>query len=136
MRTYEKVAAAILAVTVPAELVVAAGIAGTASAWTWWVLLGCAFLQLTAMAIAKIGWERATGKKAKLFGERKALTYRERLRQEDPLSCNERFIGGCCGCPGEHYPGAPKETPECTLGADAAEMERLCAACWDQEADK
>ena len=133
MRTYEKIAAAILAVTVPAELIVAAGIAGTASAWTWWVLLGCAFLQLSAMAVVKVGWERATGKKAKLFGERKALTYRERLRREHPSSCNERFIGGCRGCPGDHYPGAPKETLECAVGGPA-EMERRCAACWDQEA--
>ena len=80
MRIYEKVVIAILLVTIPAELIVVAGIDGTAGAWAWWVLLSCAFLQVTAMALIKIG-ATAAGEKCTLFWKRKNMTCREMLER-------------------------------------------------------
>ena len=59
------------------------------------------------------------------------MTYRERLRREQPECVDSRCIGGCKGCPGDYWTGAPnanfdpkKEDHNCS-GA--------CTACWGSE---
>ena len=70
MKIFETVVAVILAVTIPAELIVVAGIDGGAGEWTWWVLLSCAFLQVAAMALIKLG--------ATVAGEKCVLLWEDR----------------------------------------------------------
>ena len=67
MKPFEYIAAVILLVTIPVQLFTLAGIDGGAGVWTWWVLLSAAFLQVAAILLLKVGYEK-TGKKAHLFG--------------------------------------------------------------------
>lgn len=57
------------------------------------------------------------------------MTYREKLMQESPDKVDPNYEGGCYGCPGTSWPGAP------TAGdAECARRMPDCGKCWDQEA--
>ena len=59
------------------------------------------------------------------------MTYREKLKQENPAAVDPKWIGGCQGCPGTYWHGAPiKDSGNCP----AQTRFRGCAFCWDQEA--
>lgn len=53
MKICENIAAAILAVTVPASFVAVLGIEADAGAWAYWLCAVVVLLQLTAMVLAK-----------------------------------------------------------------------------------
>ena len=56
------------------------------------------------------------------------MTCREKLKLEYPSLVNERFIGGCCGCPYHRgYAGKPKWS---------CEDKNACKRCWDREVEK
>ncbi len=46
----ERICAAVLAVTIPAELIAVLAMEDSGAAWAMWLGVGCALLQLTAMA--------------------------------------------------------------------------------------
>ena len=56
------------------------------------------------------------------------MTYREKLAIDKPTKVGPHFIGGCQGCPGDYYSGAPTETDDCYDHEDWD-----CDACWDKE---
>lgn len=57
------------------------------------------------------------------------MTYREKLKLEHPESVRPKWVGGCMGCPGCYWGGAPKQS----LGRCSAAPD-ICRICWDQEA--
>ena len=54
------------------------------------------------------------------------MTYRELLKIEHPENVDGNYLGGCRGCPGHYFDGAPK----CT---GTHEYQGNCFKCWDQE---
>ena len=60
------------------------------------------------------------------------MTYRERLQRTNPKYIDSKFIGGCAGCPGSKFKGAPtideNPSPFC------AKLQ--CEACWNMEIPK
>ncbi|ANU74406.1 hypothetical protein [Blautia pseudococcoides] len=60
------------------------------------------------------------------------MTFKEKLQQEHPVLVNEKWQGGCNGCP-ETY-GYEAES-DCLALDDVTDedRERLCAECWDRE---
>lgn len=69
------------------------------------------------------------------------MTYREMMERDHPKNCGDRFVGGCQGCPGDWYRGAPdEENDTCVFNmepaADEETIQNGCRGCWDQEADK
>lgn len=52
------------------------------------------------------------------------MTYIEKLKIEHPDRVNEGYVGGCSGCPGDFWKGAPSYRMGCGPNA--------CASCWDQ----
>ena len=56
------------------------------------------------------------------------MKYREKLKLDHPDMVDGRCWGGCAGCPGNYYIGAPEDDGEC--GKSYEECER----CWDAEA--
>lgn len=61
------------------------------------------------------------------------MTYREMLQRDFPTKCGNEFIGGCQACPGDYYPGAPRED---ALGCfySNSDDEYQCERCWSQPA--
>ena len=55
------------------------------------------------------------------------MTCREKLAMEHPEDVNEKWTGGCYGCPSDY--GYRLDTPE---NCDCF-SEEICAACWDRE---
>ena len=55
-RIIEPLFAIVLMVTIPAELVAVIGMEGDAGAWAWWLGVGCAVLQLTAMVMVRVAY--------------------------------------------------------------------------------
>lgn len=54
------------------------------------------------------------------------MTYKEKLRQEHPdLVNNNKFIGGCSGCPSDYGYEPPHDKKKCT--------HELCESCWNRE---
>ena len=53
------------------------------------------------------------------------MTYREKLKIEHPELVDEDYIGGCFGCPGEYWKGAPNFSTQCKKLGE-------CSKCWDQ----
>ena len=63
------------------------------------------------------------------------MTYREMLRKEHPEKCKDSYLGGCAGCPGDYYPGAPEEDqPNCCYNSSTGDYN--CARCWGMEVKK
>ena len=50
----ELIFAVVLMVTIPAEFIGVMGMESDVGAWAWWLCIGCAILQLTAMALLKV----------------------------------------------------------------------------------
>lgn len=60
------------------------------------------------------------------------MTYREKLQKEQPESINIYFVGGCDGCPGHYWQGAPTfSTDDCPGISDSK-----CSLCWAGEISK
>lgn len=59
------------------------------------------------------------------------MTYREKLKKDHPDYVNEKFTGGCCGCPYNYYKNT-KIPKGCSLGTER-ENKELCLECWNQE---
>lgn len=55
------------------------------------------------------------------------MTYREKLKQEHPGAIDSRHGGGCMGCPGTYWDGAPVPA-NCYPGRN-----KDCTECWDTE---
>ena len=55
------------------------------------------------------------------------MTYREKLKQENPDGIDPGLFGGCVGCPGSYWDGCPGSD---NCGGAGAQK---CALCWDQE---
>lgn len=53
------------------------------------------------------------------------MTYREKLKIERPDRVGANYVGGCSGCPGDFWKGAPTYHSGCGPNA--------CASCWNQE---
>lgn len=51
------------------------------------------------------------------------MTFREKLKREHPEMVNERYIGGCKGCPSGY--GYGDNMPNCS--------HVTCAECWNRE---
>lgn len=51
------------------------------------------------------------------------MTYREKLMQEYPNEVDDRYEGGCHGCPSEY--GYEEQTHDCPTDS--------CTECWDRE---
>ena len=54
------------------------------------------------------------------------MTYREKLQKEHPDVVDERWLGGCRGCPG-HYGYGPEHLSDC-----GSPDPSKCAECWDK----
>lgn len=61
------------------------------------------------------------------------MTYRERLRREHPECVDSRCIGGCKGCPGDYWTGAPKTN---LYPNKVHSCGGKCTACWGSEIPK
>lgn len=61
------------------------------------------------------------------------MTYREKLQKGNPDRVGVEFIGGCIGCPGDYWSGAPEFIGYCPLWD---EVDFSCCDCWDLEAPK
>lgn len=61
------------------------------------------------------------------------MTYREMLHRDHPERCGPQYIGGCGGCPGDYYPGAPTENDATGCIYDAPADEYDCVDCWNKE---
>lgn len=59
------------------------------------------------------------------------MTCREKLEIEHPKNVDDKYIGGCVGCP--HTYGYAKEPEWCKR--DCVEYE-YCRKCWDREAEE
>ena len=59
------------------------------------------------------------------------MTCREKLKIEHPIFVNDKYTGGCRGCPGEYgYLPGFVYGESCEIG----EINEInCARCWDQE---
>jgi hypothetical protein len=56
------------------------------------------------------------------------MTYKEKLAIEHPNEIDPGCLGGCHGCPGSHFNGAPRISyGTCTYN------EEHCTACWNSE---
>lgn len=56
------------------------------------------------------------------------MRYRDKLKRDHPdLACG-RCWGGCIGCPGDYYSGAPVVDGNCNPSNEG------CTLCWDTEA--
>ena len=65
----------------------------------------------------------------------KNMTFREKLQQELPTFVNEKWWGGCNGCPDTY--GYEIESDCIALDDETDEdKKRHCAECWDREAPK
>lgn len=62
------------------------------------------------------------------------MTYRERLRREQPEKLSSCYIGGCYGCPGRYWKGAPESNFDPVEGDHGCSG--ACTACWDSEIPK
>lgn len=64
------------------------------------------------------------------------MTFRERLKEEYPYSCQSGFVGGCCFCP-RNYDYEPPHNGLCETECDRIltddELKELCTKCWDRE---
>lgn len=56
------------------------------------------------------------------------MTYKQRLSIENPSALNRDCFGGCEGCPGTYFKGAPHIT-SCGHNASSA----TCFDCWTTE---
>lgn len=55
------------------------------------------------------------------------MTFRERLRKDHPELVNEKFEGGCSGCPNDFdYEGR----------SECERVSGICRVCWDREMSK
>ena len=63
------------------------------------------------------------------------MTYREMLHRDHPERCGPQYIGGCGGCPGDYYPGAPTED-ENGCSYNGTDDEYQCERCWDRTSAK
>lgn len=65
------------------------------------------------------------------------MTYREKLEMEHPECVSYIFIGGCNGCPGDAFPGAPttsnRTCPSGTTSDHTCRSWTSCWNCWSQE---
>ena len=60
------------------------------------------------------------------------MTYKEKLKKEAPYKIDSLSVGGCIGCPGSMWEGAPKiKTGSCPKGGASEEN---CTKCWNSEA--
>ena len=58
----------------------------------------------------------------------KIHTYKDELKEKDPSSLLDRYIGGVNGCPGDYFFGAPVfDRDQCSPLQD-----RRCRTCWAQ----
>ena len=55
-RICERIFAAVMMVTLPAEVIGVLGMESDAGAWAWWLCVGCAVLQLTAMVMVRVAY--------------------------------------------------------------------------------
>lgn len=63
------------------------------------------------------------------------MTFREKLQQELPTFVNEKWWGGCNGCPDTY--GYEIESDCIALDDETDEdKKRHCTECWDREAPK
>ncbi|MCB5876471.1 hypothetical protein LIR51_16780 [Blautia producta] len=60
------------------------------------------------------------------------MTYKEKLQQECPWYINEKWWGGCSGCPDTY--GYETESDCLALDDETDEdKERHCTECWNRE---
>lgn len=57
------------------------------------------------------------------------MTYREKLKEVHPEKINAEAIGGCVGCPGDSFDGAPKIGERGCIWPSASR----CSECWNRE---
>ena len=57
--------------------------------------------------------------------EKSKMTYKERLKKEHPKKVGEIYLGGCAGCPGDYWDGAPN--------SDSCSHDIRCLGCWNTE---
>jgi hypothetical protein len=53
------------------------------------------------------------------------MTYKEKLMKEHPECVSDEYIGGCCGCPGKYWEGAPMVRKK--------DCDNYCTGCWNSE---
>lgn len=59
------------------------------------------------------------------------MTYKEKLRMEDPRSVDEDYIGGCCGCPST-YGYCSDDEKLCRI-RNSYISDKICTECWNRE---
>lgn len=60
------------------------------------------------------------------------MTWKEKLMRQHPDSLSEKCFGGCRGCPGDYFDGAPKCGWREYCHDDHVQEER-CEKCWNTE---
>ena len=65
----------------------------------------------------------------------KKMTYREKLQKEQPDDVGSCYVGGCIGCPGSKWNGAPNMSePSCyATQHNGTPSHENCYRCWNQE---
>lgn len=59
------------------------------------------------------------------------MTYKRMLSLDRPDCIAKHYFGGCAGCPGDFYDGAPK----CDDGSRCGESYEECEKCWNTDPD-
>lgn len=136
MKTFERLLPGLVLLWIAGAFLAVLGVEGDVGAWAWWLGIGVVVYGMALMAGVAACWRKETGNKPVIaLKERKKIkmTYREMLQRDHPRKCGGRFIGGCQGCPGDYYPGAPLEDELGCFYASSAD-EYQCERCWDQPA--
>lgn len=62
------------------------------------------------------------------------MTYKEKLQTEHPKAVDAHHLGGCQGCPGDYFPGAPCLDDHCVIRCfKGTGVRKTCTDCWSTE---
>lgn len=59
------------------------------------------------------------------------MTYKDKLKEIDPDSIHEMYVGGCAGCPGDYFVGTPDLTMGTCIMPDV-DTSVKCTLCWNR----
>lgn len=61
------------------------------------------------------------------------MTFREKLKKDNPDFVGDDFMGGCAGCPSYFGYEDEEDSPCCHKSKDYVSNEELCRICWNRE---
>ena len=131
MKNYKKIAAMLVIIYLVTAFLGVMDTDGVGTVWPEWLCFISLVSGVAAVILVSTGEKKSAGA-TKPEAETEKKTYRKMLENTEPCRCGTKFIGGCQGCPGDYFPGAPKEDELGCFYALSADEYR-CDKCWDQE---